>query len=263
MEIEHEHSLKDRFNSCHFSKLSGDEIVAYTKILTSTGTEIIKPYKKFEFDGFAPQFVNILVTGMPHVGKSTALEIVLLESFSRNVPIRIIAEDPPPIKPDIGSDYDAMLYNFAMATSGLNRLLKDFHPQEDSLINIFERGSFDHIVFAEALNKIYDNVYTEEIEAFKNFYKFFIPLFDGIIICNASSDTSIKNGSSVDHQLLGLLSSGYKKLPDKIAPLLPENMWMPVISIDFDTTYMPVDVLKRSINSMIGWRLNADMPNSK
>jgi hypothetical protein len=202
---------------------------------------------------------------MPRWGKSTGIQIAEMETSVYQIPLRVEVEEPIGERPkDLRwDDNDAMTYNFSYALSGLSRLIRNYSTQ-DPQICIYERGSVDHLVFAEALNKLYyrdSPRYAEVIGAFKTFFGFYLDRVDGIIICNSTPDTAIKRGSTLPKDLLDLLSQGYKNFPKTLSEIIIGGRIDPIVTLNlnFEELENPVHKLTEAIYTMINWSLEGEV----
>lgn len=261
MIIETDRRLKisEVFKQENLPMLSPEEIVKSTILVSHNRLDRLKSRQVLELDRGSN--IHIVVTGSPRWGKSTAATTVASELSLYEVPFKIETEISENRRPwDLRWDEDmAMKYNFAYALSGLSRMGKNvgFEGQQ---INIYERGFIDHLVFAEALNKWYEDIpkYREVIEGFKNFFGFYLGDVDGIILCNSSAETSIRNGSTLPRELLNLLAEGYDNFPASLSQITRGEQANPrlIIQLRFEELELPVKSLKKSIYTLIKWKLD-------
>ena len=213
--------------------------------------------------------VHLLVTGMPRWGKTTALQQLAKESPQTSFAIVEVQSPMPKPKNIMLDDYDALFEDLSFANSGLVQLTQNFYSQRCEVF-VYERGFVDQIAFMEALQTmwgkqeknqaIYDRRQQKIID-FKNYFRHFLPMIDGVIICNSSPDISLQRGSKTNPRLLELLSEGYNRLPQLIAELMLENIPLPVIELEFDKLLHPEDTLKTAVLVMANWNLMGKISN--
>lgn len=143
-----------------------------------------------------------------------------------------------------------------MATENVRGLVENLVPNDrGNGIHLFERGLVDQIAFANALNIFWGSQFEKETEILSKFLGLFLPYIDGILILNSTGQKTHDRGSKLPLKLLKLLNLEYARLPENLAKL-GDNIGMPIITIDYDSTENPEIVIKRSIYSLIRWSLS-------
>ena len=253
-------NIENIYGNPWFPILTPDEIVTNTILVSKNKLSYLDKDKYLELDHGKINF-NILLTGEPRWGKTTAANIVELETKPYLFPLNVIREASYEAKPDDlrWDDYGVFSYNIGYAINGLSEFIKHSSSPEPQ-VNLYERGLVDHFVFAEALTKWwgYEKEYSEYIEGFKKLFRLYLGRIDGIITCNSSADTAIARGSTTPKELLELLSDGYRNFPESLSRITTAGEINPIVTLnlDFDKLEEPVQTLKRSIYTMFYWNLN-------
>ncbi len=237
-----------------FQTLEKGEVLNFTRLVTNTRSLKLSENSEVIIDKRYAH--RILITGMPKCGKTTTINAVSSELSDAGIKHRIITERQPMFYKDFDDEYWSLMYNMAMANYGLSVLAANFHERTTLL---FDRGLIDHLAFAQALQKLYDqkygvtNSYQEEIDAFRNYLSLYIPPITGVIICNSSAQTSINRGCDLPRDLLELVSNEFENFPQTIAKMKNSSDPTITINIDIDSASYAYPSLRRSIYTLITW----------
>lgn len=201
---------------------------------------------------------QILITGMPHLGKTTTIKKASDNLKNLGINHAFITERDVGFPKDFDDEYGMFFYNLALSSNGLSVLLNHFHG---STLTLFDRGLIDHLVFADSLEKYYEDIYKSKpygnlLPDYRNWIRHFIPEVDGIIICNSSPEISQEYGSKLPINFLRRLNEGFKIFPETISNMKPRPYPLTLtINIDFDNEENPNDLLEKSINTLINWNV--------
>ena len=238
-----------------------EEELGYLVRLIKTGG-IFQPQLNQKVEVSHSNMPTIEVAGQPRSLKTTMIQYSMYQLRSMGVKADFIPEPRIDVdKRKYPVEY-TLLFGAELQKELLTREKKEYE------VLLLDRGIFDRIGFLYAQSVVREIDYASYLTAKAYLLTFFSKFVDGLIICNCSSQASLRREGNqtvlrpiMQKDYLDSLGSSYRSLPTNISvrdpfygPLTPKINTLPVVSID--TTWVGQNEQGR------GWKQNLNLLHS-